>query len=307
LGRTLHASRAVSSIVVVLVLAALVALAIATIAVPLINSIRDLIVDLPNIVSSIRRADWFTALDRRFDIGAELERRAGDLAANVPSAAINLVGLGGRVVSVLLQTVAAVFLTLYLLIDLPRLEDALHSVLTPGTSSRVASLRAEITSTVSRYALGAVVLAVIAGTVEGTGAWLLGAPVPLALGLLAGLLDLVPQVGATLGGLILVLATLPQGLPRALAMLVIVFVYQQLENYALQPMIQGRAADVSGFVVIASVVIGATFLGVLGALVAVPLAAAIQIVVRELTRERRARMAAMRVAASAPGADAHVE
>lgn len=297
--RRVHCSRGIASTVVVLVLVALVGLAIATVAVPLIDSVHNLIVDLPNIVSSIRKSDWFTALDRRFDIGPELQRRSGDLAARVPSAAIDLIGLGGAVVGVLFQTFAAVFLTLYLLIDLPRLERALHSVLKPSTSSRVAALREEITTTISRYALGAVVIAVIAGTVEGAGAWLLGAPFPLALALLAALLDLVPQVGATIGGIVLVLATLTQGLPQALAMLVIVVVYQQVENYALQPMIQGRSADVSGFFVIGSVVVGAALLGVLGALVAVPLTAAIQIIVRELTKERRARMTALREAAPA--------
>lgn len=301
--RRLHASRAVAATVVVLVLVLLGALAIATVAVPLINSVHGLIVDLPNIVSSIRKSDWFTTLDRRFHIGDEFQRRAGELAGRVPSAAVDLVGLGGAVVGVLFKTFATVFLTLYLLIDLPRLERALHSMLTPSTSSRVAALREEITSTVSRYALGAVVIAVIAGTVEGASAWLLGAPFPLALALLAGLLDLVPQVGATLGGAILVLATLTQGVPEALAMLVIVVVYQQIENYALQPLIQGRAADVSGFFVIGSVVLGAALLGVLGALVAVPLTAAIQIVVRELTAERRARMTALRAAASAGSAE----
>jgi predicted PurR-regulated permease PerM len=168
----------------------------------------------------------------------------------------------------------------------------------------VSALREEITSTVSRYALGAVVLAVIAGSVEGTGAWLLGAPFPLALALLAGLLDLVPQVGATIGGIILVLATLTEGVPRALAMLVVVVVYQQVENYVLQPTIQGRAADVSGFFVIASVVVGAALLGVLGAVVAVPVTAAAQIVVRELTADRRERMAALRAGEAGAEAEA---
>jgi predicted PurR-regulated permease PerM len=300
LERRTRASRSVAATVVVLFVALVVGLLIATVAVPLIQAVHDLIVDLPNIVSSIRRSDLFRSLDRRVDVGSELQRRATDLAGDVPSAAVDLIGLGGAVASALFRTFAAAFLTLYLLIDLPRLEGALHSVLRPETSSRVRSLREEITSTISRYALGAVAIAVVAGTVEGAAAWLLGAPFPLALAVLAGLLDLVPQIGATIGGIVLVLVTLTQGLPEALVMLAVVVAYQQLENYVLQPAIQGRAADVSGFFIVGSVIVGAALLGVLGALVAVPLTAAIQIVVRELTADRRRRMAALR-SPPAPG------
>ena len=93
---------------------------------------------------------------------------------------------------------------------------------------------------------------------------------------------------------LLVLATLTQGLTPALIMLAIVLVYQQFENYVLQPTILGKAADVSGFFVIVSVMIFGALLGVIGAIIAVPIIASIQIVVKELTTERRARMAALR-------------
>jgi predicted PurR-regulated permease PerM len=106
----------------------------------------------------------------------------------------------------------------------------------------------------------------------------------------AGLLGLIPQVGATLAAVVLSLVALTQGVPQALIMLTVCIAYQQLENYVLQPTIQGRAADISGFFVIASVVVGAALLGVVGALIAVPLTASAQIVIRELTAERRRRV-----------------
>ena len=148
-----------------------------------------------------------------------------------------------------------------------------------------------VTRTIGRYALGAVAIAIIAGTVQGTAAWIIGVPFALALGILAGLLGLIPQVGATLAAVILSLVALTQSLPQALIMLVVCVGYQQVENYVLQPTIQGRAADISGFFVIASVILGAALLGVVGALIAVPLTASAQIVIRELTAERRAAVA----------------
>jgi len=108
---------------------------------------------------------------------------------------------------------------------------------------------------------------------------------------------MVPMVGATIAGAILVLASLTQGLTAALIMLAVVLVYQQFENYVLQPTILGKAADVSGFVVIASVMVFGALFGVVGAIIAVPIAASIQIVTQELTADRRAKMAALRTAA----------
>jgi predicted PurR-regulated permease PerM len=157
-----------------------------------------------------------------------------------------------------------------------------------------------IITALSRTMLGSIAISIICGTLYGLSAWALGAPFPLALGLIAGFLDLVPMVGATVAGAILVLACLSQGLARAVIMLVIVLVYQQIENYVLQPWILGRAADVSGFLVIASVLVFGTLLGVVGAIIAVPIVASIQIVVNELTANRRAEMADLRAEAAGP-------
>ena len=190
-------------------------------------------------------------------------------------------------------------MTLFLVIDLPNLSRSLHSVLYPRESARTAALEERITRTIGRYAIGAVVIATIAGTVQGTAAWILGVPFALALGIVAGLLGLIPQVGATLAAVVLSLVALTQGVLPAVIMLTVCIVYQQVENYVLQPTIQGRAADISGFFVIASVIVGAALLGVVGALIAVPLTASAQIVVRELTAERRAAVA-LAHAATAP-------
>ena len=107
------------------------------------------------------------------------------------------------------------------------------------------------------------------------------------------------MVGATVAGVILVLTALSVSLTAAVIMLIIVLVYQQVENYLLQPTILGRAADVSGFMVIASVMVFGTLLGVVGAIIAVPIVASIQIVVRELTARRRAAMAELRTSVRA--------
>jgi len=152
---------------------------------------------------------------------------------------------------------------------------------------------------VSRTMLGNIAISVICGMIYGLSAWAVGAPFPLALGLVAGFLDLIPMVGATVAGVILVLAALTQGVPEAVIMLVIVVLYQQVENYVLQPTILGKAADVSGFLVIASVLVFGALLGAVGAIIAVPIVASIQIIARELTAPRRATMAELRTQGAA--------
>ena len=258
---------------------------------PFVGAVRDLIEDLPQIVERIRESEVFQRIDARTDIGVELQKRAEELASDLPSKLGDAFAFGGKVFGFGLGALTIGFMTLFLVIDLPNLSRSLHSVLYPKESSRLTMLEERVTRTIGRYALGAIVIAGIAGTVQGTAAWLLGVPFALALGIIAGLLGLIPQLGATLAAVLLSLVALTQGVPQALAMLVICIVYQQVENYVLQPTIQGRAADISGFFVIASVIVGAALLGVVGAIIAVPPTASVQIVIRELTAERRAAVA----------------
>jgi len=268
---------------------------------PFVDAVRNLIVDLPSIVERIRASDLFRQLDRRTEIGEELQRRAESLASSLPSRLGDAFAVGGKIFGFGLGAITITFMTLFLVIELPNLSRSLHSVLYPGNSARMEVLEDRITRTIGRYALGAVVIAAIAGTIQGTAAWLLGIPFALALGIIAGLLGLIPQVGATLAAVVLALVGLSQGIPQALIILVVCVGYQQVENYLLQPTVQGRAADISGFFVIASVVVGAALLGVVGALIAVPLTASAQIIIRELTAERRAAVALARAAVPGGG------
>ena len=153
---------------------------------------------------------------------------------------------------------------LFLIIDMPRLVGAIDSLLDPSGSARLQRILPAIVTAVSRTMLGNIAISIICGTIYGLSAWALGLPFPLALAFIAGFLDLIPMVGATIAGAILVLAALTQGVTEAVIMLAIVLVYQQVENYVLQPTILGKAADVSGFFVMASVLVFGTLLGASG-------------------------------------------
>ena len=149
--------------------------------------------------------------------------------------------------------------------------------------------------------IGNIVISVIAGTVVGVAAAIVGAPSPAALALIVGLLDLIPQIGATIAAIIVTVLTLiASGPADAAIMLAVILVYQQAENYLIQPAVMNKAVELSGFATIAVVLVGGALLGVVGAVLAVPVAASVKIVLHELTEGRRAEMAALSEAPAGP-------
>ncbi len=268
--------------------------------VSLVGAVRDLLKDTPTIVEQLRESDGLSWLG---DSGAakNVQQGADDLASTIPTSIDALLGVAGDAFTVALTVFTVTFLALFLIVDMERLKGAAGSVLMPGDRERWLDVWERITHTVSRWAIGALTIAVIAGTVQGGTAWLLGSSYALALGVIAGVLDLIPNLGATIAGFILVPTIwAEEGLTAALIMLVVVLVYQQIENNILGPTIYGKAVNISAFFVILGVTLFGALLGVLGALVAVPITASLQIVVQEVTKARRASVAAAQAALEAP-------
>ena len=295
----LNLGRGPAALIVVFGVVALVLVAALILIAPLVDAVRDFVDALPSIVQDIRDSSIGSWVDAHSQGPEQAQDNVKQIAEAIGAAAGGVLGVTVSGFSLILSLVTAVFLTLFLIMDLPRLVGAVDSLLDPAGSARLQRIVPAVTTAVSRTMLGNIAISIICGTIYGLSAWALGLPYPLALAFIAGFLDLIPMVGATVAGAILVLVALTQGLTAAVIMLLIVLVYQQIENYVLQPTILGKAADVSGFFVIASVLVFGTLLGVVGAIIAVPIVASIQIVVRELTARRRAEMAELRAAEAA--------
>ncbi len=187
---------------------------------------------------------------------------------------------------------SVIFLTLFGLIDEPHLREWTASLMYRDKRERYLRVTDRIIHTTSRYMLGNLAISVVCGTVYGVTAVILGLPYPLALAVIAAILDLVPNIGATLAGVLIGIVALSVSLEALIVFLIVIVVYQQIENYILQPTIIGKAAKISGFTVLASVLAFGALFGLIGAIIGVPIAAALQIVVEELTAGRRARIAA---------------
>ena len=290
LTRRTSMSRSKSAVVVILGVALLGAGLLLIFLVPVVGALRDFLHDLPELVADLRESDELSWVGDS-GVGANAQEGAEGVAAFVPETISAVLGVAGETFGVLLALSTLFFLTLFLLIDMPRLRSGVGSLLMPDDAERWFPVWERITRTVSRWAMGAAVVAVIAGTVQGGTAYLLGSSYWLALGLIAALLDLIPMIGATIAGFVLVPVLLAEeGLTAALIMLVVIVVYQQVENNIVTPTIQGKATEISAFFVILGVTLGSALLGVLGALVAVPVTASLQIIARELAAARQARV-----------------
>ena len=268
--------------------------------VPLVSAVRDFLQDLPSVVEGLRDSDELSWLG---DSGSAQNVQAGadKISASLPDAISELLGVAGTFFSIFLAAFTILFICLFLITDVENLKRSLAGLLMPGQDERWLRVWERVTESLSRWAIGVLVISVIAGTVQGTTAWLLGSSYALALGVIAGLLDMIPNLGATIAGFILVPALwAEEGLAAGLIMLAVVLVYQQVENNILTPKIQGKAVQLSGFFIIVAVTLFGALLGVLGALTAVPLAATIQIFVRELSQARRDQVLEAKAALEAP-------
>jgi predicted PurR-regulated permease PerM len=289
-------SRGLAATATVLGAAAAVTLLALVFLVRLVGSVRDFLKDLPSIVDQLRQSDELSSLG---DTGAaeNAQQGANNVAEWVPDAISAVLGLAGTGFSLFIAAFTILFTCLFLLSDIGNLKRALGSVLMPGDEERWLAVWERVTESVSRWAIGVIVVATIAGTTQGVTAWLLGSSYAVALGVIAGLLDMIPNLGATIAGVILVpVIFAEEGLTAALIMLAVILVYQQVENNVVTPKVQGKAVHLSGFFIIVSVTLFGSLLGVLGALTAVPLAAMIQILVQELTKTRREQVAAAKTA-----------
>ena len=293
-------SRGLAATVTVLGTAVAVTILMLVLLVPLVGSVRDFLQDLPQTVQSLRDSDELSWLG---DSGAagNVQDGAQEVSVSVPDAISAVLGIAGSFFGVFLAAFTILFICLFLLSDIVNLKRSLASVLMPGEDDRWLDVWERVTTSISRWAIGVVIIATIAGTTQGMTAWLLGSSYAVGLGVIAGLLDMIPNIGATIAGFILV-PTLwaEEGVTAAIIMLVVVLVYQQVENNILTPKIQGKAVELSGFFIIVAVTLFGALLGVLGALTAVPLAATIQIFIQELTKSRREQVEAERAALGPP-------
>ena len=223
--------------------------------------------------------------ERFSDQLAELRKQLGDLLRNLFSASGQIaVGVAGFVAA--LATVLT--LTFFLLLGSERYVNAGVGIFPEAHQPLVRRLLTQSAGAISGYITGNLAISVICGVTTFVVLLLLGMPYAAPLALLVAVLDLIPLVGATLGGALLVVVGLFVEPWKAVVLLIFVLVYQQVESNFLQPMVYSKAVQLNGLVILIALLVGGQLLGIPGALLAIPVAEIIRIVVTELLAYRRA-------------------
>ena len=260
---------------------------------PLVEAGANLVNDLPDYAQDLEETfsenETLAQINEDYDLTSKLEGLAEDAAGQLGNAAGTLADIGGGIVSSLFALVTILVLSMFLVSRGRGWIDSLVHRRPPREAESIRRALDAMSYAVGGYVGGALAQATVAGIAAFVFLQILGIPSPLALAVVIAIFDVIPLVGATLGAVIVgIVIAFAGDLPADLiAWAVFAAGYQQFENYVVQPRIQSRAVNLDPFIVVIAALFGGTLLGVVGALVAIPVAAAMQIGIREYLSYRR--------------------
>jgi putative heme transporter len=259
-----------------------------------IRQVQDFVAELPDIVARVALSGWARELEDQFVGVIDIDALFDSAVAWVSNPA-NLVSVGGGIVAVgagiagfATGALIVGILTIYFAATLPGIKAAAYSLVPASRRPRVRSVTEEVTRSVGRYVLGQASLGAINGVLSFTFLTIIGAPLPALLAFVAFLGSLIPLVGTISASIVIVLACLAASPGLAVVVGVYYLIYMQVEAYLFSPRIMNAAVNIPGSLVIIAAVTGGTLGGVLGAVVSVPLAASILIIVRRVVIPQQA-------------------
>jgi predicted PurR-regulated permease PerM len=262
---------------------------------PIVNEVEAFAEDVPSYIDDIRSNETLREYDDKYDITKKLEDQAESLPSRLGQAAGALQAVTVGVFSTLLQLVTVLTITFFLLLDGGRIVNFILAQVRPERQDRMRQVAADIYGATGGYVAGAMALATAAGISTYIILSILNVPFAVPLAVLMAFFDLIPLVGSTIGGVLVGLVTLFADFPGdTIIWVVYVLVYQQIENSVFQPIVYRRTVNLHPLAVITAILIGSSLLGVLGALVAIPIAAAIQIALRDIWENRPSQMVGAR-------------
>jgi predicted PurR-regulated permease PerM len=254
---------------------------------PIVNEVEAFAGDVPNYIDDIRANKTLREYDDKYDITKKLEDQAESLPSRLGQAAGALQAVTVGVFSTVLQLVTVLTITFFLLLDGGRIVNFLLAQVRPEHQDRLRAVAADIYGATGGYVAGALALATAAGISTYIVLSILGVPFSVPLAVLMAFFDLIPLVGSTIGGVLVGVVTVFADFPGDTIIWVIyVIVYQQVENSVFQPLVYRRTVNLHPLAVITAILVGSSLLGVLGALVAIPIAAAIQIALKDVWHNR---------------------
>ncbi len=283
--RDLRRSYAVT-VVIVLALAT-VALFVVAIVPVITDQVQSITRSAPGWLDELQKNQRIQELNREYDIIDKIKAKITD--ENFVSALFGgALGFGLKLVSALFNLFVIVVLTLYFLASLRTTTGALYNLAPASRRDRVARLGDKVIANIGGYVSGAFLVALCAGLTSLAFLWF--TPIgkyAVALAFVVAVLDVIPMIGATLGAVIVSAIAFATDVKTGVICVVFYVIYQQLENYVIYPRVMSKSVDLPGAVIVIAALIGTALLGVVGALMAIPAAAAILLVVREVVVKRQ--------------------
>jgi predicted PurR-regulated permease PerM len=255
---------------------------------PLVTQTNALAENLPDYIEQLRRSDALRELNDQYQIIDRLQSAA--TAANVTRAASGVLGGAQVVLGAVFNVLTVVVLTIYFMAGFERLRHGAYKLVPASRRPRVEVIADEILTKIGAYMAGALAIALTAGVCTWVFLVIAGVTYPFALAVVVAVCDLIPQVGATLGAIIVsAVGFATSSISVGIACVIFFVIYQQVENFLIYPKVMRRAVKVSDLAAIIAALLGIALLGVVGALIAIPAVAAIQLIVREVVLPRQQR------------------
>jgi predicted PurR-regulated permease PerM len=265
----------------------------------LVNQVNDFVHAVPGYVDDLTKGKGrFGFLETKYHIVEKIREQINK------GGATKVLGLTGAaitvtksVISLVVATITIVFLTFFMLLEGPMWMERIFGLLPEESRPRWRKVGYDVYRTVGGYVSGNLVISLIAGTLTTIVLLALGVPFAIALGVIVAILDLIPLAGATIAGIIIGIVAFIHSLTAGIVVVIFFVVYQQLENHFLQPVVYSRTVQLSPLAVLVAILIGAKVAGILGALGAIPIAGAIQVLLIDWQQHRKPRPAGARESA----------
>jgi predicted PurR-regulated permease PerM len=258
----------------------------------LVDQIENLAGNVPSyaqdVTEFVQDNETLQDLNEKYNITSEIQSTANDLPGKIGDAAGILQDIGVGLVHSIFAALTILILSIFMVAGGDRWARAFVRAQPPDQAERVERALRHIANAIGNYVGGALLQATIAGVSAFIVLTILGAPFAAPLALVVAFFDLIPVVGATIAAVLIAIVMLFVNFPIAVILWVVWAIgYQQIENYVIQPQIQRRAVQIEPFIVLVAVLFGSTLFGILGAVLAIPAAATLQIVWREYRDYRR--------------------
>ncbi|MBV9208500.1 MAG: AI-2E family transporter [Actinobacteria bacterium] len=258
---------------------------------PLVNGITHLADRLPDYVASAQHGKgWIGHLVTRYHIQAWVQRNTPKLVSYAQSLSKPALSIGAGALTLIIELFTIFVLVLLLLLEGPRMRAWVLGQMQPANAATLTRVAADVNRSVTGYMLGNLLTSLIAGVVVFVTLLILGVPFPFLWGLWVALVDFLPMIGGALAGIPTVLFAFTQSLTAGIVTGVVFIVYTQIENHVLNPVVMSKTVRISPLLVLIAVLVGASlgslvgglFGGFVAALLAIPAAGALQVVVKEV-------------------------